>query len=297
MRFKIFITLLFIALAVGLSVVAQMQDEEGVRGAFITSRPATTSTSSSANSRAGRRRKKTKSPTGTNANQTSNSKPKSNSNKIVKTSVSGPIGLGYSLYMRDAHGDAVRVDPSREFRAGDSIRITLESNADGYLYIFHSEGEGQPEMIYPDAQLDEGDNEIEAHVPYEVPSSEAQEERLRWFTFDQNPANEHLYIVLTRDPLPVVPTGEELVAYCRNTQGGCPWHPTTEMWAQVKESMSAPVAVNKSKSYGQTQTASEHDASLRGIGLDRSAPAPSVIRMNVSSNTGILVTTLDLIHK
>lgn len=307
MRFKIFLTLLCIALLTGFSaVVAQkQQDEEGVRGTFITSRPATTGNT---NGNTARRKRRVKSNAGTNSNQTASAN--SNKSQGGKTkgkgaggknnsnvAVSGPIGLGYTLYMRDAQGEAVRVDPAREFHAGDSIRIAVESNTDGYLYIFHSEGAGQPEMIYPDAQLDEGYNEIDAHVPFEVPSSEAQEERLRWFTFDQNPASEHLYIVLTRDPLPGVPTSEELVAYCRNTQGGCPWHPTTEMWTQVRKSMSAPVAVNKSKTYGQAQTASEHNASLRGIGLDRSAPAPSVIRMSVSSNTGILVTMLDLIHK
>lgn len=303
MRFKIFTTLLFTALAVGFTTVARMQqDEEGVRGAFITSRPTSSTTSSSASNRSARRKRRTKNTAAANSNQKTNansnksSSGKTNSNKGGAT-VGGPIGLGYTLYMRDPQGDAVRVDPAREFHAGDSIRIALESNADGYLYIFHSEGEGQPEMIYPDAQLDEGYNAIDAHVPFEVPSSEAKEERLRWFTFDQNPANERLYIVLTRDPLPGVPTDEELVAYCRATQGGCPWHPTTEMWTQVRGSMGAPVAVNKSKTYGQTQTESEHNASLRGIGLDRSAPAPSVIRMNVSSNAAILVTTLDLIHK
>lgn len=310
MRFKIFTTLLSIALLVaGFSAIAQMQEEEGVRGAFITSRPATGT--SNTNSKTARKKRRVKSGAATNSNQMASananlnksSGSKSNGNnaghKVEKTgeTAGGPIGLGYTLYMRDAHGDAVRVDPAREFHFGDSIRVALESNTDGYLYIFHSEGDGQPEMIYPDAQLDEGYNEIEAHVPFEVPSSEATEERLRWFTFDQNPANEHLYIVLTREPLPGVPTAEDLVAYCRATQGGCPWHPTTEMWTQVRGSMSAPVAVNKSKTYGQAQTEKEHNASLRGIGLDRSAPAPSVIRMNVSSNTGILVTTLDLIHK
>jgi hypothetical protein len=53
----------------------------------------------------------------------------------------------------------------------------------------------------------------------------------------------------------------------------------------------------KSKTYGQPQTAGEREATTRGLGLDQSAPAPSVIRMNVSSETGILVTSIDLAHR
>jgi hypothetical protein len=216
----------------------------------------------------------------------------------INAYASKPIGLGYSLYMRDANGDAVRVDPARTFRAGDRIRISLEANTDGFLYVFHTENNGEPQMLYPDAKLDDGENFIEAHVPYEIPWSGEVAENLRWFVFDQNPARERLYIVLTREPLPGVPTGDELVRYCRENQGKCPWRPASGLWSQVSVNAEGKVVVDKkAATYGQKQTSFERDATTRGLGLGTSAPEPSIVRMNASSNAGVLVTALDLIHQ
>ena len=76
-------------------------------------------------------------------------------------------------------------------------------------------------MIYPDAEIDEGGNYLQAHVPFEIPASDAAEERLRWFAFDQNTGTEKVFFVFTREPLKDVPTEDELIAFCRNNQ--CPW--------------------------------------------------------------------------
>jgi len=203
------------------------------------------------------------------------------------------IGLGYTLYMRDENGNAMRVDPSREFRAGDRIRLALETNTDGYLYIFHTENNGEPQMLYPDIRLEKGDNRIEAHVPYEIPWNEPGVEN--WFKFDANPASERLYIVVTREPLPGIPTETALVNYCG--QNRCPWRPPVGLWAQVKANGQAKVGIVKSSSYGQKQTQTEQVAVTRGLGLDQSAPEPSVIRMNASTTLPILVTAVDLIHR
>jgi hypothetical protein len=203
------------------------------------------------------------------------------------------IGLGYTLYMRDENGNAMRVDPSREFRAGDRIRLALETNTDGYLYIFHTENDGEPQMLYPDVRLEKGNNRIEAHVPYEIPWNEPGVEN--WFKFDANPANERLYVVVTREPLPGIPTETALVDYCG--QNRCPWRPPVGLWAQVKANGQAKVGIVKSSSYGQKQTQTEQVAVTRGLGLDQSAPEPSVIRMNASTTLPILVTAVDLIHR
>ena len=129
-----------------------------------------------------------------------------------------------------------------------------------------------------------------------MPSSEEADERLRWFTFDANPANEHLYIVVTREPLEAVPTGGDLVSLCA-TQGKCPWHPPAEVWAQVQDATKARVRVVTSKAFGQPETDKEKSATTRGLGLDQTAPQPAVIRMNASTNSALLVTVLDLVHK
>jgi hypothetical protein len=328
MRFKTFVFPLLLALFAGLSVSVQAQDEdEGTRGAFLTGRPPAASVSASVSTSSGgsrmntgapppRRRRRpakttTASRTSTSRNQTSTgvstsrttstttaTVAKNNTGGTAAVSTGGPIGLGYTLYMRDANGDAMRVDPEREFRTGDRVRVSLETNTDGFLYIFNTTDGGEPVMIYPDVQLDGGGNYVEAHVPYEIPDASASEERLRWFTFDAKPGTERLYIVVTRDPLPLVPIEDDLVNYCRQNQGKCPWRPSDQLWAQVKTGMNAQAKIVKSKAtYGQAQTSGEREATTRGLGLSQSEPPPAVIRINVSSNTGLLVTALDLIHR
>lgn len=326
MKHKILVSLLGLALmtCVAAQSARAQDEEEAVRGSFLTTRVNTSAGSgssaasatiaASANQAAGKssgnkatsgkttgRTTTTKKPTGktTGGRVTASGKVTSGKSTTiaagasVETYAPGAIGLGYTLYMRDDNGNPMRVDPSREFRAGDRIRLSLETNTDGYLYIFHTENNATPQMLYPDIRLEQGENRIEAHVPYEIPWNEPGVEN--WFKFDANPANERLYIVVTRQPLPGIPTGNSLVSYCG--QNRCPWQPPTALWAQVQLNGQAKVGVVKSTSYGQKQSQVEQVAVTRGIGLDQSAPEPSVIRMNASSNAPILVTAVDLIHR
>ncbi len=304
MRFKIlFLGLAVGAFAFGLFVVsAQQPGDDEVRGAFLSSRPKTTN-----NNAPSRRHRPHK--TNSNSNNTSSGAAKNTNTNTAATNAntarnknsakndSQAIGLGYTLFMKDANGRGVRVEPSREFHNGDSVRLALEPNVDGYLYIFDAENESAPQMIYPDPRLDAGDNSVEAHVPIEIPSSEETDERLRWFTFYGNSGNEHLYVVVTREPLNGVPAGDDLVGLCGTQKDKCPWHPSAEVWAQVEDATKAEVKVITARTFGQPQSDKEKVATTRGLGLDQGAPLPSVIRMNASTKAPVLVTVLDLIHK
>jgi hypothetical protein len=209
-----------------------------------------------------------------------------------------PLGLGYTFFTLGDNGLAVRTDPSREFRTGEAIRIALESNTDGYLYIFHTENDGEPSMIFPDTRLNGGVNLVRAHVPYEIPSSEEAAEEMRWFVFKDPPAAERLYIVLARQPLAGVPTGTALAGYCVEAQHTCPWKPASAVWTEIKAAQEREqVAVSKVKDQGRAQTADERVATTRGLGLGAGAPTPSVIRMTASPNSRMLITAIDLIHK
>src|SRR6266571_5069997 len=279
----------------GLFVVFAQEPDDEVRGAFLSSRPKTTN----ANAPSHRHRQRN---TNTSANTNSSSSGNANTstanrNKNGPKDSAAAIGLGYTLFMRDAKGRGVRVEPAREFHNGESVRISLEPNIDGYVYVFHTENDGDPEMIYPDARLDGGDNSIQAHVPMEIPSSEETDERLRWFTFYGNASTERLFVVVTREPLESVPTGNDLVGFCAANKDKCPWHPSTEVWAKVQDANKAEVKVVTSKTFGQPQSEKEKNATTRGLGLDQSAPQPSVIRMNASSGAPLLVTVLDLVHR
>ena len=297
------IPLVALALACSFMIAGAQQSDDEVRGAFLSTRPKTTN----ANAPARRRHQPPRnSNTSSTSSKNSNTPPRNtntanlNSGATNKNSVSGtaqPIALGYTTFMRDVNGRAVRIDPAREFHNGDRIRISLEPNIDGYLYVFHTEGEGQPEMIFPDARLEGGENWVEAHVPIDVPSSVETDERLRWFQFYGNPATEHLFVVVTREPLSDVPIADTLVTLCTTNKENCPWHPTVEVWTRIQQAARADVKVVTNNSAGKEQTEKEQVATTRGLGLDQTAPQPSVIRMSASTSAPMLVTTLDLVHK
>ncbi|MDQ2938055.1 MAG: DUF4384 domain-containing protein [Acidobacteriota bacterium] len=303
MRIKIILFSLLIALAGFGPIEAFSQQQEDVRGAFLTTRPkasdkgAKPSASANSSSKPSRRRPKAT----TTTSSTSGNVPVKN-NAITQ---SGPIakkatqrmGLGLTLFMRDSNGLGVRTDPTHEFRKGDHVRFLLETNADGYLYVFNTTDGGQPVMVYPDPELDEAGNYIQAHVPFEIPSSVAAEERLRWLTFDEHAGAEKLYFVFTREPLTSVPIEDDLISYCRDSTAKCPWHPETEVWARIQEEVNAPVQIAKVQGLGKAQTSAEHRAATRGIGLNRDDPEPSLVMLTASTSKSMLVATLELIHK
>jgi hypothetical protein len=198
--------------------------------------------------------------------------------------------------MRDSNGLAVRVDPNHDFHKGDRVRVLLETNVDGHLYVFNTTDGGDPVMIYPDVQLDEAGNYMQAHVPFEIPSSLSSDERLRWFRFDEHAGTERLYFVFTREPLPEIPIEDDLVKYCGENKKTCAWHPTSALWTRLQKEVNT-VKAAKPEGYGRAQTTGEREATTRGIGLSQDDPEPSLIMMNASSASGLLVTFFEMVHK
>jgi hypothetical protein len=295
------------ALVIG-TATPLVQDDDDVRGAFLTSRPKTKPATSSNTPKTSRRKPKPPDgSTGTSSGSSGSSNPgPSHPAKPDKTpNKPGPtgstptpvnarrIGLGVTLFMRDSNGLAVRVDPDHVFRKGDRVRVLLESNTDGYLYIFNTTDDGPATMIYPDAELDEAGNYLQAHVPFEIPSSGSTDERLRWFAFDQVAGTERLFFVFTREPLSGIPIDDDLIALCKETKERCPVRPSDEVWAGVQKHMQEPLKTDKAQQFGSAQTASEGS---RGLGLSQEDPPPSLVMM-ASSTRSTLVATLDLIHK
>ncbi|HWN10002.1 MAG TPA: DUF4384 domain-containing protein [Pyrinomonadaceae bacterium] len=299
MKFKtIFLGLLVSLACPGLSQATMAQDED-VRGAFLTSRPkasANKGKTSGAGTRPSRRRPRTTPASPAEGNTQTTGDQKSSANTPPKV-MAQRLGLGLTLFMRDSNGLSVRVDPGREFHKGDRVRVLLETNADGYLYIFNTTNGGPPMMIYPDPQLDEAGNYIQSHVPMEIPSRLAAEERLKWFAFDANAGVEKLHFVFTREPLATVPIEDDLISYCRANEGKCPWAPGEEVWSRIQKQAAESAQIAKPKGLGKGQTSAEQQAVTRGIGLNRDDAEPSLIMLTASTGSDMLVATLELVHK
>jgi hypothetical protein len=304
-RLIVFVIAVLVAAGMLTFTAAFAQEEENTRGAFLTTRPKKTDKPVDRTRKTDRKRPKTV-VVGPPVKTTGSTTPvkTTGSTTPVKTVDAGPVqprasklGLGMTLFMRDSNGLSVRVDPSRTFRAGDRVRLLLETNADGFLYVFNTTDDGPPVMIYPDADLDEGGNYIQAHNPVEIPSSVAAEERLKWFRFDTQPGNERLYVVFSREPLSGIPLEEDLIKFCAEKNSNCPMKPPADLWAQIKRDL-APGMGAKAAVIGGVETESEHQAATtRGIGLSKEDPEPSLVMMTASSTASVLVTALDLMHK
>ena len=279
---------------------AQNPNDEEVRGAFLTSRP-----------------KAAERPARTNTNTTARpshrrprpapGKPDDKKPPVEDGTTKPPdkprhtvdqrLGLGVTLFMRDANGLGVRVDPNRDFKKGDRVRVLLETNVDGHLYIFNTTNDGNPVMIYPNPQLDEGGNYVQAHVPFEIPSSLGDEERLRWFTFDEQAGTERLYFVFTREPLKNVPIEDELLKFCGEKKAECAWHPEADLWTSLQKEMAGMSRSENAKRIGKEQTDPERESTARGIGLAQDDPEPTMVIMNASSGPNLLVAAIALSHK
>src|SRR5947209_13798132 len=205
-----------------------------------------------------------------------------------------PIGLGYTVFMKDKAGGLLAADASQEFHSGDRIAVALEPNTEGYIYVFNAENDADPVMLFPNVALENGSNAAHAHVRETYPTDVNYA-----FEFDQTPAVEHLYVVVSRRPLEGVPTGDALAEVCGKKRDDCEWRPSAALWQRIRAVASGGRVVEaKNTQLAQLQKQPVQPASLqRGIKIKREDPAPSVVRVNDSPDADTLVTIIKLVHK
>ena len=104
------------------------------------------------------------------------------------------LGLRYTI-LKKSGDQPVEVGTGTVFHAGDRIRLAVEANDDGYLYVVNQGSSGTWKLLFPSAEIKDGDNRIQKRVRYEIPSGYT-------FTFDEQAGEEKLFIVLTRRPEP-----------------------------------------------------------------------------------------------
>lgn len=211
----------------------------------------------------------------------------------IRATSKEPIGLGYSVYLRDEQQQAVRVDPSRTFVTGERIRFLIESSIDGYLYIFTAENDGRPELLYPHHKLNQGDNQIEAHIPLDVPSSAA---KTPWFKISEGEGLEHFYFVVARTPLKDVPVGKALVAYCYKNTDGCPWVPEVKVWETLAAGLTRPAGEFAGGGFGQQIAQAEVESVSRKVELDDDDPPPSFIKLATVAADNYVITRVSIKH-
>ncbi len=105
----------------------------------------------------------------------------------------GPLGLKYSVLKRGEDGQYSEIDSDTTFVARDHIKLTLEVNDTGYLYVIAQGSSGIWQVLYPSKELNDGDNRVQAGHVYTIPSDAV-------FSFDSRAGTEKLFLILSRQP-------------------------------------------------------------------------------------------------
>jgi len=113
---------------------------------------------------------------------------------ITASATNGPLGLRYAVLKLDSSGAYREVDPDTSFRTGDAIRLQVEANTTGYLYVVTQGASGQWQLLFPRPEVSGGSNRVDPHVKVEVPGDKGV------WRFDEHAGTEKLFVVLARQP-------------------------------------------------------------------------------------------------
>lgn len=122
------------------------------------------------------------------------SEPIQVSNAAYSTVAERPLGLRYAL-VKVVSGVEQEVSPTATFRSGDQVRLKVEGNRDGYLYVISRGSSGVWKPLFPAAEINGGDNRIAGRRAQRLPSD------TQAFTFDEQPGQEQLFVIYSAEPV------------------------------------------------------------------------------------------------
>lgn len=112
--------------------------------------------------------------------------------KVYKT---GQIpGLEVTVYLQQENGSLTPVEPQRKFHQGEKVKVRIESNFRGYLYIVNHGASGIKRLIFPDRQES---NRIQPGTAYLLPSTYE-------LAFDEKAGFETLQVIVSPQRLRVL---------------------------------------------------------------------------------------------
>jgi hypothetical protein len=120
-----------------------------------------------------------------------------------------PLGLRINILRYNSDGSTTDALPDTTFHSGDRIRLNVEPNAPGFLYIAVQGSSGTWKAMFPSPEIEGGDNRVEAMHATVVPPGN------RVFAFDTTAGKENLFVVFSRQP---VSDFEDLIYSLRNKQ-------------------------------------------------------------------------------
>jgi hypothetical protein len=185
------------------------------------------------------------------------------------------LGLGYTLFMVNQSGELVRTNPSRSFGAGERVCLLVETNRNGYVYVFSQEDNKAPMLLFPNSSVRNGNNFIQAHQTFWLPEEGEIE-------FDQNPAKEKLIVVFSEKQIPNL-----------NASTKPEGVPVEE---KVFQEMAQETAVRRGGRLEEGMILARGDRQ-RGVRLNSKNPAPSFILLSQDQSQSRIVAKIELTHR
>ncbi|BEV72991.1 hypothetical protein THUN1379_24730 [Paludibacterium sp. THUN1379] len=157
----------------------------------------------------------TVSPTTQNAQKVAQHSAQAAPHKVISKHHK-PTNLGIKSWIEvvDDNGHVQQIQtPSHTFKSGDAVRLGIQTNMTGYLYVVNAGSSGNMHLLYP---VDGRPAKVKAGVSYTVPGKGL-------IRFDSTPGNEEVLILVSPQPLADMPQAK-------------PFNPSTasaETWNKV----------------------------------------------------------------
>ncbi len=104
------------------------------------------------------------------------------------------LGFRYTVQLvNQSTNKSEPVDPDRDFKKGECVRMEVESNQSGYLYVLSKQSSGGWLPLFPSSEMPDESNVADPGVKVRAPKDYC-------FEIDNPPGTETLFVVLSRSP-------------------------------------------------------------------------------------------------
>ncbi len=131
----------------------------------------------------------------TGTDQAQSGQPSQNTATLIPASYSNvPLGLRYTVQRTD--GDTTTDQAAdTHFHSKEHIRLRLETNDTGYLYVVSKGTSGKWTVLFPSPEISHGNNTVQRGHAFTLPPG------MNAITFTDPPGEEHLFVILSRQPV------------------------------------------------------------------------------------------------
>lgn len=127
----------------------------------------------------------------------------------------GRLGLRYRIFRKDSLNEFVKVSPDTVFQSGDEIRLELEANRSGYVYVLQEEGMGKWVVLFPQPGIHKDSYYLKPGKSRLFPAEGG-------LVFDANPGTETLLVALVNDSVASADNVAAAIAMVKSVQGAEP---------------------------------------------------------------------------